>query len=78
MAISTGRSGMGLRSQAVQIYAPPYVAVIPKGASVTYGEWQTIEAGGTFPAGPAIFEFQSGSGPVQANNLIIWRTVTIT
>lgn len=78
MAISTGRSGFGLVSQAVQIYAPPYVASIPKGATVTYGQWQTLPAGGTFPSGAAIVEFQSGSGGMQADNQVVWRTVSIT
>ena len=78
MAISTGRSGFGLVSQVVQIYAPPYVASIPKGATVTYGNWVTVPAGGGIPAGPAILEFQSGSGEMQADNQVVWRTVTIT
>lgn len=78
MPISTGRSGIGAVSQAVLIYAPPYVASIPKGATVTYGEWQTIEAGQTLPPAPSILEFASGSGEVQPNNQVAWRTVTIT
>ena len=78
MAISTGRSGFGLVSQAVQIYAPPYVASIPKGATVVYGQWVTVPAGSAPPAGPAILEFQSGSGEMQADNQVVWRTVTIT
>lgn len=78
MPISTGRSGFGLVSQAVQIYAPPYVASIPKGASVTYGNWVTVPAGGAVPQGPLILEFQSGSGQMQADNQVVWRTVTIT
>ena len=78
MAISTGRSGFGLVSQAVQIYAPPYVASIPKGATVTYGQWQTFPAGTVLPTSNTIYEFASGSGALQANNQIAWRTVTIT
>lgn len=78
MAISTGRSGFGLVSQAVQIYAPPYVASIPKGATVVYGNWQTLQAGATLPPSPTILEFASGSGAVQANNQVVWRTVSIT
>ena len=78
MPISTGRSGFGLVSQAVQIYAPPYVASIPKGATVTYGPWVTLQAGDLTPAAPVVIEVQSGSGALQANNQIAWRTVTIT
>lgn len=78
MAISTGRSGFGLVSQAVQIYAPPYVASIPKGATVTYGQWVTLQPGSGPPQGPVILEFASGSGMMQADNQVVWRTVTIT
>ena len=78
MPISTGRSGFGLVSQAVQIYAPPYVASIPKGATVTYGNWVTVPAGSAPPQGPIILEFASGSGEMQADNQVVWRTVTIT
>ena len=76
MPISTGTSGLSA-AQTVFIYAPPYVANIPKGATVTYGEWQTTEAGGLLPV-PAIIEIQSGSAALHANNLSLYRVVTIT
>ena len=78
MAISTGRSGFGLVSQAVQIYAPPYVASIPKGATVTYGPWVTLEETQALPGAPVVVEIQSGSSALQAANQVVWRTVTIT
>ena len=77
MAITTGRSGLSA-AQTVYIYAPPNVANIARGATVSYGPWLTLEEGQALPGAPVVVELQAGSAPLQAANQVVWRTVTIT
>ena len=75
MAVGTSSSGIDGAGD-VQVYAPPNVSIIDRGTSlVTYGPVLTLNPGDPFPAS-GIYDIQSGE--LQADNLVLLRTVTIT
>lgn len=61
------------------VYANGQVTQVPKGSTVTYGPWLTVDTGDVLPsAGLVIVEVQAGSAMLQAMNLVLIRTVTLT
>lgn len=76
MPISTSDVGVNAAGTAY-VYAPPQVTQVPRGSTVTYGPWVTLQEFDTLPA-VGILEVQAGSAAVQAVNLALYRTVTLT
>lgn len=76
--LSTADVGVTVNNTAF-VYANGQVTQVPKGSTVTYGPWLTVEDGSTLPsAGLMIIEVEAGSAMLQAMNQIFLRTVTLT
>lgn len=61
------------------VYAAGSVVQVPKGSTVTYGPWLTVDVGDVLPnAGLLVIEVQAGSAMLQAMNQAFLRTVTLT
>lgn len=76
--LSTADVGVTVNNTAF-VYANGQVTQVPKGSTVTYGPWLTVDAGDTLPnAGLLVIEIQSGSAMLQAMNQAFLRTVTLT
>ena len=79
-------SDIGLAADgSVELYVPPNVIDVspslPDGAvMVEYGSQQSVPTGESFPSNVAnsIVQFVAGSGTMTADNMVVWRTVTLT
>lgn len=60
------------------VYTPPNAAAVPVGSQVTYGPVVVLGEFELTPQSPVIIAVQAGASPVQAMNLMLWRTVTVT
>lgn len=60
------------------VYANGQVTQVPKGSTVTYGPWVTIQAGDALPNTALVIIEIQGSGEAQAANSGFIRTVTLT
>lgn len=60
------------------VYTPPNAAAVPVGSQVTYGSVVVLGEFDLTPASPVIIYVAAGASPVQAQNLMLWRTVTVT
>lgn len=58
------------------VYTPPNASQIPVGSQVTYGPVMTINDGELWPPTPIIMAVQ-GTAMGHANNLVLWRQVTV-
>lgn len=77
--IATGRSGYDADGN-LMIYQPPNVVPAMQsqlGVTVSYGDWVTLLKGDDLP-GPGTYEVQSGSGSLQGQQTVTYRSVTIT
>lgn len=77
MPLSTGTSGVD-QNDAVFVYTPPVVTPAVKGNSVTYGSYQQINAGDSLPAAPVILQIAGGSGNSLSDDVVTYRSVTLT
>lgn len=76
--LSTADVGVTVNNTAF-VYANGSVTQVPKGSTVTYGPWLTVDVGDVLPsAGLVIVEIQTGSAMLQAMNQAFLRTVTLT
>lgn len=79
MSITTGRSAYDADGN-LMVYQPPNVVPVGQtgpGITVTYGDWVTLKKGDHLP-GPGTYEVVAGSGKLQGQDAVTYRTVTIT
>lgn len=74
--LTTGAIGISA-APAGFVYTPPTAAQIQVGSQVTFGPVLTINDGDPWPAPPIIMALQ-GTVEGHANNLVLWRQVTVT
>ena len=76
--LSTSDVGVTANNTAY-VYAAGSVTRVPRGSTVSYGPWITIQENDVLPnTGLLIIEVQAGSAMLQAQNLVLIRTVTLT
>ena len=76
--LSTAEVGVTANNTAF-VYANGSVTQVPKGSTVTYGPWLTVDVGDVLPnAGLLVIEVQAGSAMLQAMNQAFLRTVTLS
>lgn len=59
------------------VYQPPNAPSVPIGSQVTYGPVVVLGELELTPQSPVIIYVAAGASPVQAMNLMLWRTVTV-
>lgn len=79
MSDTLSTSDVGVTAGGVAfVYAAGTMVRAPRGSTVSYGPWLTIQDGDTLPStGLMIIEVQAGSAMLQASNQVLIRTVTL-
>ena len=73
--VVTGRSGFDADGNLV-VYQPPGMVLVQP-ATVSYGEWQTMQSNDTLSA-PGIYEIAQGSGELRVGQgSVTYRIVTV-